>query len=282
MSRLQWRTTGAAVSVLIAAGIGITTNVVTARWSWAWGSGLVALILSAVAIQVGLSLAEERGNPQAASPAPAKATNATIGGDGRITVGMTGLQVVLTLAVFGFFALCLVVWTVPGRRDGSGSGAPAALPSSLPARAHSASPNLDLCILGTWRETVFRTIAEVNGKSAYLGLNENGSLFTFNADGVMTEVAEDRVLHADVGDDSWDYHYTYTLAFTFRTRQGGKISLVNTAHDGANTVFRNGVQVGGSKPNGSIRAESYECTSDTLQLSGPDSAFSIDLKRISN
>src|SRR5690349_2540499 len=53
---------GAAVSVLIAAGIGIATNVVTDQWSWAWGSGLVALVLSAVAIQVALSLAEERGS----------------------------------------------------------------------------------------------------------------------------------------------------------------------------------------------------------------------------
>ncbi|MEU8611335.1 hypothetical protein AB0C29_25450 [Actinoplanes sp. NPDC048791] len=137
MSRLQWRTAGAAVSVLIAAGIGIATNVVTDQWSWAWGSGLVALVLSAVAIQVALSLAEERGTQQAASPAPARATSASIGGDGRIT----------------------------GRGDGSGSGTPAALPSSPPARAHSASPNLDLCVLGKWRETVFRATAEVNGTS---------------------------------------------------------------------------------------------------------------------
>jgi hypothetical protein len=141
MSRLKWRAVGGAASVLVGAGIGITTNMITDRWSWTWGSGLAALILSAVAIQAGLSLAEDRRSRQSEPPPPSRAlsasmraTSARVGGDAHIyqgdNIGMTGRHVVLSLAVFGIFALCLVVWIVPGPSHGK---EPTAATSSAPA-----------------------------------------------------------------------------------------------------------------------------------------------------
>ena len=128
-SLLNWRVAGVAASVLVGAGIGVATNVVTSRWSWTWGAGLVGLILSAVIIQVLLSLNDRRKDSPA--PLPGQTPVRTVLGDSRnvvghgsvsgdnnitnVTTGVSGLHVVLALAVVGLVVLGVVVWAVPGR-----------------------------------------------------------------------------------------------------------------------------------------------------------------------
>lgn len=112
---------------MIGAGIGVATNVATSRWSWAWGAGLIALVLSAVAIQVALSLGDRRSERprQGGSSTVAIGRDSYVVGDhgivgggdvkASISTGVSGLHLTLVIAVVGLIVLGVVVVTVPGR-----------------------------------------------------------------------------------------------------------------------------------------------------------------------
>lgn len=142
MSRMNWRIAGGATSVVVGCAVGAATNVVTSRWSWswAWGAGLVGLLLSAVVIQVALTLGERREDAAPQTAPPSVGRNYTVVRDqgvvgnhnvrASITNGVSGLHLVLVLAVIGFFALGVVVWTVPSRGEGVAAAGPGPIASA--------------------------------------------------------------------------------------------------------------------------------------------------------
>lgn len=56
------RAIAAAMSVLLAAGIGFLTNIVTQRWTLALGVGLVLLVVVVCVTQVYLTIADGKGS----------------------------------------------------------------------------------------------------------------------------------------------------------------------------------------------------------------------------
>ncbi|MFC6086817.1 hypothetical protein [Sphaerisporangium aureirubrum] len=104
--------------MLIAAGIGVATNEITGQWSWTWGSGLVALVVGGVAIQMRLTLTEERkdsGAPPSdqVTPALMRATSTGTARDSNIfqgnTFGITGRHLVSLFAVLALVLLLVMV-----------------------------------------------------------------------------------------------------------------------------------------------------------------------------
>jgi hypothetical protein len=85
------RAGAAALSVVLAAGTGVVTNLVTQRWSFALGAGLIVLVALGCAVQIYLT-ATDSGRRAVSQRASAKGGGAVIqaGRDAVIDTGRPG------------------------------------------------------------------------------------------------------------------------------------------------------------------------------------------------
>lgn len=87
------------LSVVVAAGVGVATNVVTDRWQWQWGAALVVGVALLAVVHVMLPESGEGGSRRAEGPGSVTVSGdrsvgtvsggTVVMGDGN-TVGQTG------------------------------------------------------------------------------------------------------------------------------------------------------------------------------------------------
>ncbi|MEV4630208.1 Hsp70 family protein [Micromonospora sp. NPDC049523] len=237
-----------------------------------------------------LRTVESAGVAEAATATPASATEDPAPGSGtdepapvsaarsrRHLAAVAGSALVLTLVVAGVVAGARAIGD--DRKDPlatptTAGASPTASPTPTPSPTRSFAPQMDPCLLGTWRSTSMQTFSRINGDQVQLS-GGAGIILTYKPDATASldyNKSEDAAATHDGA--RWTQRIRGTITMSVR-HTGGKEYISNVKASGTNTLYRAGKRSNSIALSLLLEPDDYFCTENRLEFHSTGVAVSV-------
>ncbi|MEJ3748016.1 Hsp70 family protein [Actinomycetes bacterium KLBMP 9797] len=220
-----------------------------------------------LAVAEGSLRTTERPAPEPSRPAALPAA-ATTGPRRRLPlVAAAGVALVLIAGAGVAGAAALGDDDPKGQGAGPTASPTPASPSPSPSPSRSIAPNLDPCVVGTWRSVSAQGFHSINGDQVPL-TGRAGAIQTYRPDGTGTldfNKSTDKVGTHDGA--KWSERTRGTISFKVR-HSNGKEYVSDVRAKGTITLYRNGSRRNQIPLSLVLEPEEYYCSGNQLQFHG--------------